>query len=333
MLHLINGTAQWWFDIRENNYREPVIVDTIKRLSGIAKQALAWDRRSLSQVAFVLSEDTPPYQASMNGTLMRFELESIHGLLIDVASRQWGLAGVPYDKYELNDLAHPDFPGDQYKLIVFVNCGHISAKTAAGIRRWQRDGRVLLWTYAPGIIDDVDINPRKNEELIGMRLGWRRQRQNIHVIFDDRGHPLTRGGAALNFGTDGSVGPVFFADDPQATVFGHLRDGGEAAFAVRDHGAWRSAYLAMLNFGPQVLRNLATFAGAHVWSETDDVLYANRSLLCLHSACNGRKSITLPRPAIVTDLWTGEETPAPVSRLDFEQRIYRTRLWWTRYPD
>ncbi|MDA1087182.1 MAG: hypothetical protein O2901_09230 [Verrucomicrobia bacterium] len=143
-----------------------------------------------------------------------------------------GLAGFPYDIYELHDLAKPDFPGDQYKLIVFLNCAMITETAAAGIARWQNGNRVLCWTYAAGITDYDGIRPDRHAALIGMRLGWRNQRQNIHVCVEDTGHPLTQGGAALNFGTEGSVGPVCFADDAQATVLGRGRGGVCAARAT-----------------------------------------------------------------------------------------------------
>ena len=91
--NLITGSPYWWFDIRHYNFHEPWIVRTLKRLSDLGKQAIEWDRRSLAQVAFVCSEDTPMYQASMNGELLRFELESSHSLLLDLCARQWGVAG------------------------------------------------------------------------------------------------------------------------------------------------------------------------------------------------------------------------------------------------
>lgn len=333
MHNLVTGTPYWWFDIRCHNYQEPFLVETMKKLSDIGKQAVKWDRRSIAEVAFVCSEDTPMYQAAMNGELMRFELESYHSLLLDLCTRKWGLSGVPFDIYELHDLAHRDFPGDQYKLIVFVNCGFVSAKAASGVRRWQKDGKTMLWVYAPAVLDERNLDPAIGEELRGMKLGWRNQRQNIHVCMEKGRHTLTKGGNALNFGTEGSAGPVFFADDPAATVLGRLRDGGEAAFALRDHGTWKSLYLSMLNFGPQLFRNIAEFAGANVWCKTDDVLYANRSIVTIHTAVKGLKTIVLPAPAYVTDLWTGKRTSRPVSRIRLEMPAYRTQAWRTEYVE
>jgi hypothetical protein len=331
--NLITGTPYWWFDIACHNFQPPAIVRAMKRLSDIGKKAIHWDRSSISQIAFVVSEDTPMVQSAMNGTLLRFEMESAHGLLIDLASRKWGLAGVPYDRYELHDLAHPDFPGDQYKALIFVNCAFIPADAAAGIRRWQKDGRLFLWTFGAGVVDEEQFDPAMSEALIGLRLGCRKQRQNIHVLMEKGSHPLTRGGAALNFGTEGSVGPVFFADDPKAKVLGRLRDGGEPAFALRPHRGWTSAYLAMINFGPALLRNIARFAGAHVWCESDDVLYANRSMVCLHTASKGKKTILLPAPAIVTDLESDAATPRPVETIEVPMPPYRTRIWRTEYAE
>ncbi len=329
--NLITGSAYWWFDIASHNYQLPAIVSALRKLSDIGKASMTWDRSSIAEVAFVCSEETPFYQSAMNGSLLRFEMESAHGLLLDLATRQWGLAGVPLDFYELHDLNHPEFPGDQYKLLIFVNCARVSSKAAAGIRRWQRDNRVFCWTFAAGVMDETNINPALNADLIGMRLGWKRTRRNIHVQMRDQGHPLTQGGAGLNFGTEGSVGPVFFVDDPKANIVGHLRDGGEPGVAWRCHEDWRSVYLSMLNFGPDLLRNLVTYAGGHIWCSSNDVIYANRSLLCLHTATGGEKSIVLPGKAHITDLWTGRREAAPIDRLTINSPPYRTSVWRTQY--
>ena len=331
MHNVTTGTPYWWFDIRCHNYQEPKLLQAMKHLSDIGKQAVHWDRRSISEVAFVLSEDTPMRQAASNGSTLRFELESVHTLLIDLCTRKWGLAGVPFDTYELYDLGHPNFPGDQYKVIIFVNCAYITPKAAAGIKRWQRDGKTLCWTYAAGVMDDERIDPTLGGELVGTRLGWRNQRQHIHVHVDGAEHPLTRGGTALDFWTEGSAGPVFFADDPEALVLGHLTHGGEPALTLRQHPGWQSVYASMLNFGPQFLRNLVAYSGGHVWCDSDDTIYANHSLLTLHTASPGVKTLTLPAPARVTDLLTGEKTPEPVSEITIQMPPYRTHFWRTEY--
>jgi hypothetical protein len=325
--NLITGTPYWWFDIKARSYRSPGLVDALRRLSDIGKRSVTWDRSTRSQVAFVCSEETPFFQSSMDGELLRFQMEMYHPLLLDGCNKKWGLAGVPYDTYELHDLAHPDFPGEQYKLLIFVNCAKVSTRAAEGIRRWQKDGRALCWTFAAACLDEDHFDPALGEELIGLRLNCRRARRALRIEVRNDDHVLTRGGAALNFGTEGAVGPVFFADDERAQVLGALRDGEEAGFAVREHSDWRSAYLALPNFGPQLLRNLAEYSGAHVWCESNDVIYANRSLLCLHTASAGHKTIRLPCALRVTDLWSGAEYSPHARQIEVEAAAYRTLLW------
>ena len=80
--NLITGTPYWWFDIRKLNYHEPWIVSTLKKLSDIGKASRELGPHLASrEVAFVCSEETPMYQAAMNGETVRFELETYHSLL------------------------------------------------------------------------------------------------------------------------------------------------------------------------------------------------------------------------------------------------------------
>ena len=69
--------------------------------------------------------------------------------------------------------------------------------------------------------------------MIGMHLACQMKRRNIHLEIEDNEHALTQGGATLNFGIEGSVGPVFYADGEKMQIWRRLRDGGGAGFALR----------------------------------------------------------------------------------------------------
>jgi len=57
---------------------------------------------------------------------------------------------------------------------------------------------------------------------------------------------------------------------------------------------------------PGELRTLWRQAGVHLYCDTDDVLYAGRGWLCLHSVPGGERQIHLPFPAKVTNPTTQE---------------------------
>jgi hypothetical protein len=128
-----------------------------------------------------------------------------------------------------------------------------------------------------------------------------------------------------DYGTEIAIGPVFYIDDPETLVLGHLQPGGEAAYGWRRHGDWNSLYLSLPNFGAEALRDIARWSGAHIWSADNDTIYANKSLLCLHSATSGKKVIELPAGTAARNLDTNEIEEGPT--LHVEMPAYRTRLW------
>jgi len=52
---------------------------------------------------------------------------------------------------------------------------------------------------------------------------------------------------------------------------------------------------------PAELRNLWRQAGVHLYCDSDDILYAGRGWLCLHSVPGGRREIRLPFPARIVN--------------------------------
>jgi hypothetical protein len=83
-----------------------------------------------------------------------------------------------------------------------------------------------------------------------------------------------------------------------------------------------------VNLPAALWRNLARYAGAHVYSETNDVLVADSSIVALHSLQSGKKKIALPGPFRVRDAATGEEyARAPASEITFDLKAPETRVF------
>ena len=77
-----------------------------------------------------------------------------------------------------------------------------------------------------------------------------------------------------------------------------------------------------------VIKEAARFAGCHIYSETDDVFYANRNYITIHGAHSGLKTIHLPQARGVYDVYTGEccgkaVTSFSVSILKGQTRMFR----------
>ena len=80
----------------------------------------------------------------------------------------------------------------------------------------------------------------------------------------------------------------------------------EQGITTRARDGWTSVVASDPKLSPAELREVARAAGVHVYSDTDEPLYASRRHVALHSATGGLRRISLPRVcATVTELFSG----------------------------
>ena len=101
-------------------------------------------------------------------------------------------------------------------------------------------------------------------------------------------------------------------------------DGGrlyEPALALKEFPEYRSLYSSVPLLPAGLLRNMARYAGCHVYTEDNDVVMAGRGLITYHTVAPGPRTVRLPEPATVWDLFSGECLGESVSEvaLKFEQ--------------
>jgi hypothetical protein len=166
-------------------------------------------------------------------------------------------------------------------------------------------GHVLVWLYAPGVYREGRLDPAGMEELTA-----------VHIAMDPRPARLEVKTSSISYGASFDVAPVFFADDSRATVLGRLADG-RAGLVRRDCGAWTTVYSSAPKLPATLLGELAKQAGVHCYlpqPRPHDVIYANRSLVALCVSEPGPRTVVLPRPCDVFDLFDGAKPIATAAR-------------------
>ena len=89
--------------------------------------------------------------------------------------------------------------------------------------------------------------------------------------------------------------PYIFGDDPDAEVLMRFNADGRPAL-VRKVGQSGTSYLACFKaLRAEIVRAIAQEAGCHVYSDSDDILYAGNRFVTLHASSSGDKTIHLPR--------------------------------------
>ncbi len=302
---LTKAAGLWWFDMTGGWYDRPEIARCMARAREIAELGDRLRRPPTPgpvQALAVVMDDQTPLCLSLGDALVR-------PFLTKQASCELGRIGAPYHTYLVDDLEDPRMP--EYRCYLFLNTFCLTARQRRTIAsRVSRDGKVAVWIYAPGFVQEDGLSVAAASELTGMQLGMAEVESDLHVHLVDFEHPVTRGlPRATRFGTDIRVGPVFYADDSSATTLGLLtyhytvtRPG----LCFKSFGDWTSVYIAAPMVPAGLLRNLARLAGVHVYSDSDDVLYADDRFLALHTRYAGPRRLCLPRVCDVHDLFAGD---------------------------
>jgi hypothetical protein len=158
-------------------------------------------------------------------------------------------------------------------------------------------------------------------------------------------HPVTRDlpddmiiGGPLPYGpvimpTDGTELGLAWAKGGHNNIglaikeFGRGAAGNPATEGERGEGDYAAVFTTAVPLPADLWRNLARYAGAHVYTESNDVFLADCSVVALHSLKSGRKTVALPGVYRVTDLVSGEPYADGASQIAFDLRAPETRVF------
>lgn len=323
---LREGGGAWYMDCGGNGplvaggqvdgwYRDEGLMRNFAAMQRLATEVLQkGDRGTDAEVALIVSDDGAAY--------LRQD-ESLIDALVFRQLLELSQMGAPFDCYRLEDLPRlMEQPWAQrYRLLLFVTAFAPSARVLQSINTaLKRDGRSLVFMYAPGLITPRGFSTEAMRELTGLRLNLRRQSEHLLAS-------CTLLGPRLLYGTERHVSPIIAGDDPEAQVHGTFLNTGDPAFLIRDFGTWRSVWSGAPCLPAAVLRHLARQAGAHLFCESGDQVLTLPGYLAIHASSAGERRIRLRRPVDVHDAFTGgligRRLPEIRSRLSFAE----TKVW------
>jgi hypothetical protein len=240
--------------------------------------------------------------------------------------------GAPHDVHLLGDFIEGRLP--PYKLYLLPNCYWAPRdRRRAIVERIRATGGTYVWVYAPGHIAE-EPSLESMRELTGFRFGSTESPWGPTMHVTDFGHPATRDiPQDLFWGSTAPIGPLFHLDDPEARILGQVFFSlGRClpGLGVKEFPEWTSVYAAAPNLPAPLLRGLARFSGAHLYSDDGDVLYAGRQLLAVHTTGGGDRTLRLPRKAeVVYELFDGKVVARNCSQLRVTLAPASTALWYT----
>lgn len=310
------GTAMWWFDMGGGWYDAPELMAAVAEMNEVARRSMAFDRSSVAEIAVVVDEES---------MLCRQPRGQFAELLLYQQRDGLHRIGAPFDVVFLDELEHRR----PYRLYLFLNTFRVTAAQRAVVERTvKRDRRMAVWVYAPGFVD-ASLSDENMQRLTGIRLAHDPQAAPVKLRIAEGSDPITRDlVAGTTWGSAAAIRPVFFCSDEAATPLGTLEGQPRVGLAVKRFPQWTSVYCAAPNLPAGLLRGLARAAGVHLYNEADDVLYANRSLLGIHTNKAGARRLRFLRRTSLVDVFAGRQVAADASEVKLELPARHTALFF-----
>ncbi|NCO33600.1 MAG: hypothetical protein GW893_06990 [Armatimonadetes bacterium] len=311
-LALTTNCAVQWYDFSLGwmwgDERLAVAADALRRVDIACRDRNPLPRRD---TLAVIMDDR------QMGRLDIFELPFRLRLIYE--QRRWlQQCGVPWTMYLLSDLErHPELK--EHRAFLFLNLFHLDAAGRALIESLKGDGRVLVFMTSAGYVDN-DFSTRRASQVVGIQVEELPEKDSPALICRI-GSSKSKVTAALQegftYGSPQKSIPGFVIRDSDATVLGTYDGTDLPALAVREHARWTSVLSLAPGLPPGLLRGIARVAGLHVYSESNDPIYIGNGLVGIHAATSGEKVVSLPRPATVMEMFSGEalgRRPAEIRR-------------------
>ena len=298
------GGGIWFYDMTAGWFDDPKLMKDAALVKKIADKLAENDRPfSPAEIAFIADEDN---FLATSEQLHCWNGPNFHA--VRKGQRAMMRSGLKYDFVYLNDLISQNLT--HYKIYCFLNLYYVSPRTEAYLNSLRRDGRTLVFVYAPGYSTDRGLDVGNISRITGIRTekiadGPQRSR------FVDS--PLTAGLAGKEAGLDNALGMVRFRiSDPAARAICTYADGSGVSGAMKKFPGFTSIYLALPSpFTAEFLSRLAAYAKIHLFNRTPGDMFLHRrdDLMVLHGV-EANRNILAPLPGKkLFDMVTGRELP------------------------
>jgi hypothetical protein len=152
-----------------------------------------------------------------------------------------------------------------------------------------KNGRHLVWLYAPGYTDGKTVQKEFTETVTGMKMRLLPQDSTTTVVINRS----RRKRIPLRRPHQSSKSHCWCTGITGQTTLGVIAGTDYTAFARKAQKQYTSWYLSLPPAEPDLWRSVFRAAGAHIYNNSGDVFYTGSGLLVVHTATGGNRMIRL----------------------------------------
>ena len=163
---LAEGYENWWFLLGgPKTFSHPRLMESIRIGAEAERRTLQTAQWKPAEVAVFTSAD----EYATSRMAMAYSNEFLNACVRSVFVNELPKCGVPYDSYELGDIANPNLL--DYKAYFFPNAFTLSDSQRKAIKaRVMRRGKTAIWVYAPGYFRDGVGNVGNIADMTGVEV-------------------------------------------------------------------------------------------------------------------------------------------------------------------
>ncbi len=164
-LATISGASLWCFDMWGGWFNTPETMDVIEKSRQIWEKHSSKRYKGAAQIALIADPQSAFYICD------KYIDKDLKVLDVYAGTRtKMNLLGAPFEIFSFDDLPHVNL--DQYKFIVFPASFKITQERLKMLKEHVfKNGRTLLFAYAPGIIDGKTLDTNRVRDFAGFDYG------------------------------------------------------------------------------------------------------------------------------------------------------------------
>lgn len=330
-----NSYWNWGFAVEDWFYCDQ-IRDLIGHQADIMRRSLKWNHETMPGIAMII-DDSAVLETNGNGNFLNEA---------NMWEQKMGVArcGVPHRIYLFEDLELDNFP--KHRVFYFPNLFRVDEKRMAILReKVFRDGNVVIWGPGSGISDGTKISTESASKLTGFEFTMLPSNAQRRILISNFDHPITKNldesmviGGPLPYGPvlmpkDGTELGLAWAKGGMNHIGMSIKEFGKGAaqstegIASRGMGDYAAIFMTAVQIPANLWRNIARYAGAHVYCESNDILMADNYIVALHSLKSGTKTIALPEELGVLELNTEKVISSGTREFTFTMQAPDTRVF------
>ena len=306
---LTNNTAIWWFDMWGGWYRDEKLMAFHKKACEIyTAHVTAGGSPCAAETALFMDDELFCRLVPEGG---------LSALANHILWKELGFTGVPYKLYMIGDLDRIDPAA--YRAAVFSGICRWPEERLRALNKWKTDGRVLIFL---GPTDQSAASGISAQRLPGTEDQYRLRQEPEQAQNDDTLYFSER---AARQKPPAAMAPVLRLKAERGDVCFETDENGVRSLLRRKNGC---AVYADISFVPKAerIRALINAAGAQIYNDDGDVIYASASHIAVHAAADGVRRVHIPGKGRLQDEMTGKILPGNESFIDIRMKKGETVL-------